>query len=78
MLSSNKPAASKHSTSASPPAKYFYEAVVQPYKGATLDKVVMAAHLATLNDKLDVYDKILSKQQYLAGDVSADIELVAN
>jgi len=30
--------------------------------------------LATLNDKLDVYDKILSKQKYLAGDVSACID----
>jgi len=32
--------------------------------------------MATLNGKLDAYDKILSKQKYLAGDVSAGTTLI--
>jgi glutathione S-transferase len=37
--------------------------------GLTPDKEVIDKHLADLSLKLDVYDKILSKQKYLAGDV---------
>jgi glutathione S-transferase len=34
------------------------------------DKEVSEANLTKLEAKLDVYDKILAKQKYLAGDVS--------
>ena len=38
-------------------------------QGLTPDKEVYEKHLVDLSGKLDVYDKILSKQKYLAGDV---------
>lgn len=34
------------------------------------DQAAVAKHLAGLNSTLDVYDGILAKQKYLAGDVS--------
>lgn len=40
--------------------------------GVKTDEEAVKAPLATLNAKLDVYEKILGKQKYLAGDVSAD------
>jgi glutathione S-transferase len=40
------------------------------YSGLTTDEVLVAKHTETLNAKLDVYEKILSKQKYLAGNVS--------
>jgi len=48
--------------------KAYYEKAIKPYRGLTPDTAVFDAHIATLNAKLDVYDKILSKQKYLAGD----------
>ena len=39
-------------------------------KGLIPDREVFERHIADLSDKLDVYDKILSKQKYLLGDVS--------
>lgn len=41
--------------------------------GVKTDEEAVKAPLATLNAKLDVYEKILGKQKYLAGDVSADL-----
>ena len=38
-------------------------------QGLTPDKEVFEKHIADLSSKLDVYDKILSKQKYLLGDV---------
>ena len=38
-------------------------------QGLTPDKEVFEKHIADLSGKLDVYDKILSKQKYLLGDV---------
>ena len=38
-------------------------------QGLTPDNEVVEKHIADLSAKLDVYDKILSKQKYLAGDV---------
>ena len=38
-------------------------------KGLIPDREVFERHIADLSDKLDVYDKILSKQKYLLGDV---------
>ena len=39
-------------------------------QGLTPDKEIIDKHVADLSAKLDVYDKILSKQKYLLGDVS--------
>jgi hypothetical protein len=39
------------------------------YHGLPFDKEAFEKHIATLALKLDVYDKILSKQKYIAGDV---------
>ena len=39
------------------------------YRGETPDKEAFDKHIANLSLKLDVYDKILSKQKYLVGDV---------
>jgi len=36
--------------------------------GGRTDQAVVDGHLATINKNLDVYEKILSKQKYLAGD----------
>ena len=38
-------------------------------QGLTPDQEVFEKHIADLSGKLDVYDKILSKQKYLLGDV---------
>lgn len=46
------------------------EMVIKPFKGLTSDKAVFEKLIAALDTKLDVYEKILSKQKYLAGDVS--------
>lgn len=39
-------------------------------KGMTSDKAKFEEYIATLRTKLDGYERILSKQKYLAGDVS--------
>ena len=38
-------------------------------KGGETNPDAVAAHTATLQKKLDAYEKILSKKSYLAGDV---------
>lgn len=38
-------------------------------RGETTDEKRVTDLTATLNSKLDVYEKILSKRKYLAGDV---------
>ena len=39
------------------------------YRGLEPDQAVLEGHLRELRAKMDVYDKILSKQKYLGGDV---------
>ena len=38
-------------------------------RGEETDPAAVAKHTATLEKKLDAYEKILSKRKYLAGDV---------
>ena len=46
--------------------------VIYPrYQGLPPDKEAFERHIADLTVKLEVYDKILSKQKYLVGDVSS-------
>ncbi|KAG6839920.1 hypothetical protein C0991_010364 [Blastosporella zonata] len=45
-----------------------YETVFKPYHGQTPDPAVFDALIKKLDAKLDVYDTILSKQKYVAGD----------
>lgn len=45
------------------------EKVFKPHKGVAPDEVVFKKLVDTLNSKLDGYEKILSKQKYLGGDV---------
>jgi len=42
--------------------------IFKPNRDLTPDKDVFEKHIADLSGKLDVYDNILSKQKYLAGD----------
>jgi len=55
------------------------KAVVEIYskrrQGLTPDNEVVEKHIADLRAKLDVYDKILSKQKYLAGDKITLVDL---
>ncbi|KIK77937.1 hypothetical protein PAXRUDRAFT_834790 [Paxillus rubicundulus Ve08.2h10] len=44
------------------------EKVLKGRKGLLPDESAVTRHLAALNDKLDVYEVILAKQNYLAGD----------
>ena len=46
------------------------------FRGLTPDLKVYEKHMADLNVKLDVYDKILSKQKYIAGDVGIFSSLI--
>jgi glutathione S-transferase len=39
------------------------------YHGLETDQAVLDRHVKDLSVKLEVYDQILSKQRYLAGDV---------
>ncbi|KAF8837492.1 glutathione S-transferase-like protein [Paxillus ammoniavirescens] len=45
-----------------------FEKVIKGRKGLPPDDSAVTKHLAALNDKLDVYEVILAKQKYLAGD----------
>ncbi|KAF9223930.1 glutathione S-transferase-like protein [Gyrodon lividus] len=45
-----------------------FEKVVKLRRGLQPDELAVAKHLADLNAKLDVYEVILGKQKYLAGD----------
>jgi glutathione S-transferase len=53
-----------------------HEALIKPLCGVKTDQAVVDGHLAKVNKNLDVYEKILSKQKYLAGDVR--IEFLAS
>ena len=46
------------------------------YRGLPFDKKAFDKHIATLALKLDVYDKILSEQKYIAGNVCVLINYV--
>ena len=43
--------------------------LINRYRGLQPDKEAFEKHIAALALKLDVYEKILSKQKYVAGDV---------
>ncbi|KAH6913539.1 glutathione S-transferase [Coprinopsis sp. MPI-PUGE-AT-0042] len=45
-----------------------FEKLFKPFFGLPADIPAFDAHIKKLEGKLDVYDKILSKQKYLAGD----------
>ena len=47
--------------------------LVNRFFGAFPDEEAIARHISTLESKLDAYEFILSKQQYLAVDVSIDL-----
>lgn len=40
------------------------------FRGLTPDQAIVDEHMAALASKLDGYEAVLSKQKYLAGDVS--------
>lgn len=44
--------------------------------GVEPDQSIFEKHIAALDKKLSVYDQILSKQKYLAGDVSTLMDLI--
>ncbi|KAF7335741.1 Glutathione S-transferase [Mycena venus] len=46
----------------------FVEVIIKPMRGGQTDQAVLTQLLATMGGKLDVYEKILSKQKYMAGD----------
>ncbi|KAF8806028.1 glutathione S-transferase [Phlegmacium glaucopus] len=51
------------------------EVFVKRHQGQTPDQEVFEKHIADLSGKLDVYDKILSKQKYLVGDEISLVDL---
>ncbi|PFH48301.1 hypothetical protein AMATHDRAFT_65781 [Amanita thiersii Skay4041] len=44
-----------------------YEKVFKTYQGLPTDEALVQRYLTSLDQKLEVYDKILSKQEYLGG-----------
>ena len=46
------------------------------FYGISTDEAKAAEHQSTLEEKLKVYDVILSKQKYVAGDVSNQFQAV--
>jgi len=44
-----------------------YEKVFKPMRGVQTDEDTVASHIATLDAKLDGYERILAKQKFLAG-----------
>jgi len=44
------------------------EILYNKYRGLDHDQAIVDKHISDLSGKLDVYDKILSKQKYIAGD----------
>jgi len=51
------------------------EMVLKPMRGLQPDKEAFEKHIAALALKLDVYEKILSKQKYVAGDEITLVDL---
>ncbi|KAF9559272.1 thioredoxin-like protein [Agrocybe pediades] len=49
-------------------AKIALETFYKPLWGQAIDQATVDSSLASLSAKLDIYDKILSKQKYLAGE----------
>lgn len=49
---------------------YNFKLFPRSWAGREVDKVALQAFIGTLNERIDVYDKILAKQKYAAGDVS--------
>lgn len=43
------------------------------YRGLQPDEALIKGHLEKIDSKLDVYEQILSKQKYIAGDVSSKL-----
>ncbi|KAG9007847.1 hypothetical protein FRB90_009202, partial [Tulasnella sp. 427] len=52
-----------------------YEKVFYPRRGIPTDEKRLQQHIDTLNAKLDGYERILSKQKYLAGDELTVVDL---
>jgi glutathione S-transferase len=48
-----------------------FELLLKPVRGMQTDEARVKELLATIGGKLDVYEKILGTQKYLAGDVSS-------
>ncbi|KAG6906024.1 hypothetical protein DXG01_016252 [Tephrocybe rancida] len=69
-------AASVEQSHFNPPAEgAVSENIFKPFRGQAPDPTVFEAHVKTLDAKLDVYDAILSKQRYLAGDEITLVDL---
>ncbi|KAF9555127.1 glutathione S-transferase [Agrocybe pediades] len=51
-----------------PAAKLVRETFYKPLWGQTIDQAIVDSSLTSLSAKLNVYDEILSKQKYLAGE----------
>ena len=51
-------------------AHIFFLLLFTRHQGLTPDREAFEKHMVELSGKLEVYDKILSKQKYLLGDVS--------
>ncbi|KAG6810055.1 hypothetical protein H0H87_011358 [Tephrocybe sp. NHM501043] len=51
------------------------ENIYKPFFGKAPDPAVFEGHLKKLDEKLDIYDLILSKQKYLAGDELTLVDL---
>ncbi|PFH48312.1 hypothetical protein AMATHDRAFT_150200 [Amanita thiersii Skay4041] len=51
-----------------PAAQYVLEKIVKPMFGETPDEALVTKYCANFRAKLDVYEKILSKQEYIGGD----------
>ncbi|KAF8333881.1 glutathione S-transferase [Amanita rubescens] len=45
-----------------------FEKVVKKWRGLEIDEAQVTKHITALGGRLDVYEKILSKQKYIAGD----------
>ena len=57
-------------------SRYIRSTLFRRVHGIETNKALYEKAIADLAEKLDVYDKILAKQKYLAGDVSGCIPWV--
>ncbi|KAG6908614.1 hypothetical protein DXG01_004017 [Tephrocybe rancida] len=61
-------ASSEQSNFDSPASAAVYENIIKRYYGGVPDPAIFEAHIQKLDGKLDAYEKILSRQKYVAGD----------
>jgi len=57
-------------------SRYIRSTLFRRVRGIETNEALYEKAIADLAEKLDVYDKILAKQKYLAGDVSGRINWV--